>query len=146
MISARPPTEEEAIARKRMIRQAIGRVRQRAHVMLLSAQRYTVPELATLFAMRQATVRCWIRRGNVHGPAGLYDAPRRGRPPQGGPPGRATLLMMRQDAPRHAGYLAPCWTVAMLSLALVPKRGVWRSRSTLRATVQELGLRWGRPR
>jgi transposase len=64
MIYARPPTEEEYIELKRMTRQAIGRVSQRAHVILLSAQRYTVPELATLFAMSHATVRFWIRRFN----------------------------------------------------------------------------------
>jgi transposase len=146
MIYARPPTEAEVLALKRMTRQAIGRVSQRAHMILLSAQRCTVPELATLFAMSRATVRFWIGRFNVHGPAGLYDAPRSGRPPKGGPHVRETMLMMLHDDPRHAGYLATCWTVAMLGLALVHKLGVLLSASTMRAMLQELGLRWGRPR
>jgi transposase len=53
---------------------------------------------------------------------------------------------MRQDAPRHAGYLATCWTVAMLSLALLHRLGVQLSSSALRRTLQHLGLRWRRPR
>jgi transposase len=146
MIYARPPTEAEVLALKRMTRQAIGRVSQRAHMIRLSAQRFTVPELATLFAMSRATVRFWIGRFNVHGPAGLYDDPRSGRPPKGGPQVQETMLMMLQDDPRHAGYLATCWTVAMLGLALVHKLGVWLSAGTMRAMLQELGLRWGRPR
>lgn len=146
MIYARPPTEAEGLALKRMTRQAIGRVSQRAHMILLSAQHLTVPELATLFAMSRATVRFWSGRFNVHGPAGLDDDPRSGRPPKGGPHVRETMLMMLQDDPRHAGYLATCWTVAMLGVALVHKLGVWLSASTMRARLQELGLRWGRPR
>ena len=82
MIYARPPTVEEGRELQRMSRQAIGRVSQRAHMMSLSAQRDTVPELATLFAMSRATVRCWMRRFNAYGPAGWYDEPRRGWPRQ----------------------------------------------------------------
>jgi hypothetical protein len=53
---------------------------------------------------------------------------------------------MLQDAPRHEGYLATCWTIAMLALALGPKVGVSLSATTVRVTWRELGLRWGRPR
>jgi transposase len=146
MIYARQPTVEEQRALKRMTRQAIGRVSQRAHLILLSAQRYPVPELAKLFAMSRATVRFWIRRFNAHGPAGLCDDPRSGRPPTMGPHVRETMLTMLQDDPRHEGYLATCWTVAMLGLALFHKLGVQLSASALRMALRELGLRWGRPR
>jgi transposase len=77
---ARSPTEEERLTLEHMRRQAIGRVSQRAHLILLSAQRRPVPELALLLAMSRATVRFGIRRFNTHGPAGLYDDPRSGRP------------------------------------------------------------------
>ncbi len=103
MISARPPTEGEHLALQRMVRQAIGRVSQRAHLLVLSAHRRTVPELASFFDMRRATGRFWIRRFHVHGPAGLYDEPRRGRPRQRGPPGLATWLTRRQNDPRPVG-------------------------------------------
>jgi transposase len=146
MMYARPPTEEELMARKHMRRQAIGRVSQRAHLSMLSAQRPPVPELGMLFAMSRATVRFWIRRFNAHGPAGLYDAPRRGRPRQVNPHVQETLVTMLQDDPRHEGYLATFWTVAMVGLALVHTVAVRLSASALRVAWHELGLRWGRPR
>lgn len=146
MIYASPPTEGEHIELQRMVRQAIGRVSQRAHLILLSAQRRTVPELASFFDMSRATVRFWIRRFNVHGPAGLYDEPRSGRPRKLGPQVLATLLTMLQNDPRHVGYLATFWTVAMLGVALEHRLGTWFSASTVRGAWHGLGLRWGRPR
>jgi transposase len=146
MIYVRPPTAEERRELQRMTGQAIGRVSQRAHMIWLSAQRDTVPELATLFSMSRATVRFWIRRFNAYGPAGLYDEPRCGRPRKLGSPGLETMLMMLQDDPRHAGYLATFWTIAMLALAVIHRLGVHLSASALRGILRELGLRWGRPR
>jgi transposase len=146
MIYARSPTAEEYLELRGLTRQAVGRVRQRAHMIWLSIQRSTVPELATLFAMRRATVRFWMRRFNAYGPAGLYDAPRRGRPRKLGPPELETRLTMRPDDPQHAGDLAPFWTIAMRALAVIHTLGVHLSASALRGTWRELGLRWGRPR
>jgi transposase len=146
MIYARQPGEGERIELQRMLRRAVGRVSQRAHLILLSAQRRTVPELASFFGMSRATVRFWIRRFNVHGPAGLYDAPRSGRPRQLGPQGLATMMLLLQDDPQHAGYVATFWTVAMLAVALGHRLGMWYSASTVRAALHSVGLRWRRPR
>jgi transposase len=146
MIYARPPTVEERQELTRMTRQAVGRVSQRAQLILLSAQRHTVPELATLFDMSRATVRFWIRRFDVHGPAGLYDDPRSGRPRKVSPHVLETLVTMLQDDPQQDGYLATFWTVAMLSLALLHRLGVQLSISALREALQHLGVRWRRPR
>ena len=146
MIYARPLTLEEHGELRRMTREAIGRVSQRAHLILLSAQRHSVPELATLFGMSRATVRFWIRRFDVYGPAGLYDEPRSGRPRKLGSHELEAMLTMLQDDPQHAGYLATFWTIAMLALALLHRLGVHLSPSALRGALRELGLRWGRPR
>jgi transposase len=146
MIDARAPTEGEHSELQRMGRQAIGRVSQRAHLILWSAQRRTVPALASFFGMSRATIRFWIRRFNVHGPAGLYDAPRRGRPRQLGPQVLATLMTTLQNDPRQAGYLATLWPVALLGVALGHRLGTWCSASTVRAAWHGVGLRWGRPR
>src|ERR671930_179417 len=51
MIYARQPTEAEYSELKHMTRRAIGRVSQRAHLILLSVQGHSVPELASLFAI-----------------------------------------------------------------------------------------------
>jgi transposase len=80
MIYVRTPTDDELQELKRMTRQEIGRVAQRAQMVLLSAQRRPVPEIAAVFAVKYKTVRKWLRRFDALGPDGLYDEPRSGRP------------------------------------------------------------------
>lgn len=146
MIYVREPTPDEYTELKRMTRQEVGRVSQRAQMILLSAQRRRVPDIARIFSMSKATVRFWMRQFDAAGPAGLYDQPRSGRPRKGGETLRDTLVNMVQQAPEQSGYLATFWTVAMLVLALVKERGLRLSPSTVRCALQATGLRWGRPR
>src|SRR5829696_7656676 len=94
MIYVRPVTDDEHTELKRMTRQEVGRVSQRAQMILLSAQGRTVPEIALIFALRPSRVRCWIRQFEAAGPAGLYDAPRQGRPRTMTPPVESTLLSL----------------------------------------------------
>jgi transposase len=115
-------------------------------MVLLSVERRTVPEIATIFGCDRKTVRFWIERFNAEGPAGLYDRPRSGRPRKANQRVQDTLVEIIQGDPCKEGYWATFWTVAMLVLALTRKIGVALSPSTLRATMHQLGLRWGRPR
>jgi transposase len=121
-------------------------VRPRAQLILLSAPRHPVPEVATLFDMSRATGRFGVRRFDRHGPAGLSDDPRSGRPRPVTPQVVATLVTMRQDAPRHEGDLATCWTVAMLRWALLHRLGVQLRLRAVRRPLQALGWRGRRPR
>jgi transposase len=146
MLYARRPTDEELQELKRMTRQEVGRVSQRAQMILLSIRRKAVPEVANILEVCCATVRFWIKRFNAEGPVGLYDRERTGRPPKSTRKVKDTIVHMIQDDPRREGYLATFWTVGMLVLAVVRKVGVRLSPSTLRATLHEVGLRWGRPR
>jgi len=146
MIYARKPTEEEHQELKRMTQQEVGRVSQRAQMILLSAQGRTVPEIATIFEMSKKGVRFWIRRFDAGGPAGLYDEGRSGRPPKVTQQIEETLVNWLQTDPQQAGGLATFWTVAMLTLALANQLMIKLSGSSVRATLQRLDLRWGRPR
>jgi transposase len=146
MLYARQPTDEEQKELKRMTRQEVGRVSQRAQMILLSVRRKTVPEIADIFEVNRATVRFWIHRFNAHGPDGLYDQERNGRPRKVTQEVKETLVEMVQDDPQKEGYLATFWTVAMLVLALTNKLKVTLSPSALRGTLHQIGLRWGRPR
>ena len=146
MLYARQPTDEELHELKRMTRQEVGRVSQRAQMILLSVRRKMVPEIADVLGVCCATVRFWIKRFNSAGPGGLYDQERSGRPPKSTRKVQGAIVQMIQDDPHTEGYLATFWTVAMLVLAVAGKVGVRLSPSTLRATLHELGLRWGRPR
>lgn len=148
MIYVRPLTDAEHTELKRMTRQEVGRVSQRAQMILLSAQGRSVPEIALIFALRPARVRCWIRQFEAAGPAGLCDAPRPGRPRTVTPPVEATLLTLLSQDPQAVDprYLATFWTTAMLVLALTTQLGIALCRSTVRAAMQRLRLRWRRPR
>jgi transposase len=146
MIYVREPTPDERLELKRMTRQEIGRVSQRAHIIILSAQRRTVPEIAVIFDMSRATVRFWIERFNEEGPAGLYDDPRSGRPRKATAEVEQTIADSVGDDPAHSGHVATCWTVAMLVLLVVNKLKVQLSISTVRSCMVRLRLAWGRPR
>jgi transposase len=146
MIYVRTPTDEELHELKRMTRQEIGRVSQRAQMVLLSAQRRTVPEIARIFAVEYKTVRKWLRRFDAEGPAGLSDEQRSGRPRKLTESVRGKLVEMIQQDPEQSGYRATFWTVAMLVLALTDKLQVHLSVSSIRQALRQARLAWGRPR
>lgn len=146
MIFVRDLIGDERTELKRMTRQEIGRVAQRAQIILLSANKRTVPEIARIFDLRRATVRFWIDRFNTEGPAGLYDEPRSGRPRKATPEVEQTIVQTVQDDPSKDGHRTAFWTVAMMALALLTKLRIQLSGSTVRSAMVRLGLRWGRPR
>jgi transposase len=146
MIYVRTPNDAELQELTQMTSQEIGRVGQRAQMVLLSAQRRTVPEIAVILAVKSKTVRKWLRRFDAYGPGGLYDEPRSGRPRKLTDEVRDSLLKMIRQDPEQSGYLATFWTVAMLALAVAEKLGVYLSVSSLRQALHTAGLAWGRPR
>jgi transposase len=142
----RQPTDEETKELKRMTRQEIGRVSQRAQMILLAAQGRIYTEIARIFDTTTVTVVTWIERFNLEGPPGLYDKPRSGRPRKATKEVVETTTELICDDPQREGYVATFWTVAMMALALVAKLGVSLSPSTVRAMFKQLDLSWGRPR
>ncbi|MBI2955009.1 MAG: IS630 family transposase [Chloroflexi bacterium] len=142
----RQPTDEETKELKRMTRQEIGRVSQRAQMILLAAQGRMYTEIARIFETTTVTVVTWIGRFNQGGPASLFDEPRPGRPRKATERVIETAAEMICHDPQREGYLATFWTAAMMVLALVGKLGVQLSQSTVRAMFKQLHLSWGRPR
>jgi transposase len=115
-------------------------------MVLLSVRRKKVPEIADSFAVCTATVRFWLRRFNAHGPAGLYDQERSGRPRKLTQQVKDTLLQMMGNGPQQEGYRATFWTTAMLVSALAHRLKITFSGSTIGRALHQLELRWGRPR
>lgn len=58
-----------------------ARVRQRAHALYLSAQRFRITQLVPIFEVDRDTLSAWIDDWERDGLVGLSDAPRVGRPP-----------------------------------------------------------------
>ena len=57
-------------------------VRQRAHCILLSYQRYQVADLATIFSKTERTIYTWLDSWETYHFVGLYDEEGRGRKPK----------------------------------------------------------------
>lgn len=146
MIYARQPTDDERQELKRMTRQETGRVSQRAMMILLSSQGWTVQDIAKLFDYHPDTIRFWIRSFEAQGPSGLYDEPRSGRPRKVTDQAMQKMAELIRDDPQRSGFLATFWTVAMMVLALADTMKVTLSTSCVRAGFHRLGLAWGRPR
>ena len=146
MLYARKPSDEEFQELQQMKRQAIGRVSQRAHMVLLSVQWQSIPAIALVFQTSRATVRFWLKRFNHDGPLGLYDQARSGRPRKVSAQVAETLATCLTQDPLQTGAVATFWTVAMLVLAVLNQVKVTLSVSTVRQALHQLGLRWGRPR
>jgi hypothetical protein len=56
------------------------RARMRAHSLLLSHQRSTIPQIARVYPVDPRRVSAWMERWQAWGLVGFYDRPRSGRP------------------------------------------------------------------
>jgi transposase len=73
-------TEEQRRELHLLAHHGVGRVSKRAHLVLLSDQGKSPPEIASLSGYSAVSVREWLKRYQAGGIAGLYDRPRSGRP------------------------------------------------------------------
>lgn len=130
---------------QQLARQAIGRVSERAHFVLLSDKGKSVPEIAELMDYSAETVYSWLERYRAEGVAGLEDDPRSGRPPNT-PHLRDIVEAQAGQSPECSGYVASCWTVGSLVAHLWQRFRVPVSGSTLRRVLHALGYVCGRPK
>lgn len=73
-------TEEEdrTLSELRVAKTVPQRTRDRAHMLRLNAQKWTVPAIAEIFECHEHTVRATLRRWEQNGLGGLSEAPGRG--------------------------------------------------------------------
>jgi transposase len=73
-------TEEEdrTLSELRVAKTVPQRTRDRAHMLRLNAQGWTVPAIAEIFECHEHTVRATLRRWQQDGLGGLWEAPGRG--------------------------------------------------------------------
>lgn len=128
-----------------LAREAVGRISERAHFVLMSGQGCSPPEIGRLMGYDVATVRYWLRAYQQRQVTGLYDMPRCGRPPKDS---LLTAVVQAQASqpPPNFGYLQTCWTVALLLLHLWQHFRIRVSAATLRQALQRAGFHWTRPK
>lgn len=110
----RDPTSQEQAELERMTRQEIGRVAMRAQMIRLSARKYSAPDIADILNTSRVTVYTWLDRFDAEGPAGLYDRPRSGRPPDVDETAQRCLETALDQTPEDYGYTATIWTTQLL--------------------------------
>jgi transposase len=138
-------TDAQRQGLERLRRRAVGRVSQRAHMVLLSARGYTVQRIAEVFDCGEDVVRQWLHRYVEQGEAGLADLPRSGRPPRDRLAATIIDTQMRQS-PRCSGHVQTCWTVRLLATFLATRFHLVLSASRVRNYLHATGWRWARPR
>lgn len=144
-LSVGPLTAVQRRGLERLRRRAVGRVSQRAHMVLLSARGYAVAQIAAIFDCGEDTVRQWLHGYSARGEAGLEDAPRPGRPPRDRLAGRIVDAQAGQP-PTCSGHVQTCWTAGLLAAFLAARFGVVLSAGRVRQHLRAAGWRWARPR
>lgn len=137
--------DNQQTALRQVARQAVGRVSERAHFVLLSARGYSPPQIGTWLGYDAQTVRAWLHAYQERGCAGLEDAPRSGRP-GAAPHLTAVVQAQASQPPPNFGYLQACWTVALLVWHLAERFRIGVSPATLRRGLHRAGFRWKRPK
>jgi transposase len=138
-------TDEQRRELEQVSRQAVGRVALRAHMVLLSARGYSVPQIAAIHDCGCDVVRHWLHRYEHEGVAGLDDAPRSGRPPQH-PLAERILDTQAGQSPECSGHVQSCWTVGLLTAFLAQRFRLVLSCSSVRRYLHQMDWRWARPR
>jgi hypothetical protein len=105
MVRIGPLSDEQRDALEQVRRRAVGRVSQRAHMVLLSARGYTVEQIAAIFGVGEDVVRQWLHRYERQGPHGLKHAS------AGGPRSLAVIVDPGEQPPGNNGLVQGGWTV-----------------------------------
>jgi transposase len=145
MVKLGPLPEGQRQALERLRRRAVGRVSQRAHMVLLSSRGDTIAQIAEIFAVGQDVVRDWLHRYQQGGPAGLEDRPRSGRLPRDRL-ARQIVDAQAGQAPDCSGLVQGFWTAPLLAAFLAARFGLVLSASSVRRCLRAAGWRWARPR
>ena len=146
MVYVHPLSDKEKKELKQMTRKQVGRVAERARMILLSDQRRSIQEIAATFGCSQKTIRDWISRYESEGCNGLLDKPRTGRPATVDETVQTAIDRDMKKTPSDFGYLAAFWTVGLLCIHLMKTLSVKVSNSSVRRCLHTLGYAFNRPR
>jgi transposase len=113
------------------------RARTRAHAILLSARRYSINQIADIFAVDRETVTSWLVRWEESETDGLDDDPKSGRPTVLSDEEEKQAIEIVKEEPR---------SLKQQLLGIIKKFGKKLSLETLRSLCRRHGLSWRRIR
>lgn len=138
------PEEQEWIQRLYQQTTHVG-LKSRCHMILLSTQHYSVPQIAALLFSSEDTVARCIHAFNRSGLEGLLPQERVGRPAKITEEYLKKLLDLVESDPRDLHYPFSTWTTALLALALKEHTGLEVDESSVRRTLHRQGYSVQRP-
>jgi len=122
------------------------RIRSRAQMILLAVeQNYVAWQIAEIVRKNDQTVRTWIKRFNVEGINGLYDAPRPGTPKKVTKEYRKQILEIVRRRPRTLEQPYSMWTLERLANFMAEETGLRVSTETVRRVLKSGGIVLSRP-
>lgn len=142
-----PQSEEQIAALDELYRHSKdGRVRQRAHIVLLAAEQGMVaPQIGVIVRLNEESVRRWLKRYEAEGIEGLKDDPRPGVAPVVTPEYRVQLVAAVRRRPRSLEQPFSLWTCQRLADYLAEKTGIRVSDESVRRYLALEGIVLSRP-
>lgn len=122
--------EERTLSELRVAPSVPQRTRDRAHMLRLNAQGWTVPTIAEIFECQENTVRRTLQRWQQDGLGGLWDAPGRGTKAKWQEADMAYLEQCLEQEPRT-------YNSQQLALKLEQERQVELSADRIRRILQK---------
>ena len=122
------------------------RIRTRAQMILLSAEKQVVPrEIASIVRRDEQTVRRWLKRYQAEGLNGLYDRPRPGHPGKVSPAYQELLVSTVRQRPRSLGQPYSLWTLQRLTDYMAEQTGIRISDEAVRVHLKAADIVLSRP-
>ena len=143
-IELRPLMEDEQVYLEKLSRSrtAAKRAVDRATILLRSAQRDPVGEIAAWVGCRPETVLHVVKRFNARGLFSLEDSLRSGRPPIYDEQQRGQMMATAQTHPQQLDLPYGHWTLDRLTEYVNQTLQIPISRSQLGEILEQEGLKW----
>jgi transposase len=113
------------------------RVRQRAHAIILSSNKFSIDEIASIFSVGRNAVSSWITKWEQLGFDGLNDKDRPGGPSKLNDSEKELLFDLAKQTPR---------SITSMITALFEQTGKRLNESSIKRFLKNAGLKWKRIR
>lgn len=139
-------TPEQFVALEEFYRTPKARLRTRAQMVLLAAERgLTASEIAEIVRQSEETVRRWLKRYLAEGVEGLRDAPQPGAPRKVTEEYRRILVGAVRRRPRSLGLPFSLWTLHRLADYMAERTAIRVEYETVRVHLKAEGIVLSRP-
>ena len=125
-------TEEQQLVQELYHRTPDATIKTRCQIILLSAKRMSVPQIAQVTFSSEDTVARCIQEFNRTRLESLLPSPKGGRPPKITPDYLKRLLSIVEQDPRTVGCAFSNWTAPLLAGDLATETGIRLDESRIR--------------